>query len=118
MSRILRGSGLNRSFMACTLGVVFITTLQFLPAKAQQVPDSGPSQSQPSEKPANSGESSQSTPKAAIQQPVEERRDDRVYINEIYPEYCRSYFFRRDWVSLFEYQTGMYRCKYGNDRWH
>jgi hypothetical protein len=98
--------------------MVFLTSLPFLPAKAQQVPDSGPQPNQPLEKPVNPGESNQPTPKATVQQPSKERRDDRVYINEIYPEYCRSYFLSRDWVSLFEYQRGMYRCKYGDDLWH
>lgn len=46
-----------------------------------------------------------------------QRRDDRVYIKDIYPEYCRMYFHRRDWVSLFEYREGMYRCFHGGDRW-
>lgn len=61
-----------------------------------------------------------SPPEPAKQsQPSEQsskRESDRVYIEDIYPEYCRSYFHRRDWVSLFEYQTGMYRCLYGTDR--
>ncbi len=45
------------------------------------------------------------------------RDDDRVNIDEIYPEYCRSYFFNRDSVSLFEYREGMYRCFHGVDQW-
>ncbi len=64
--------------------------------------------------PSPPGPTKQSQPsKQSSNQNVSDR--DRVYIEDIYPEYCRSYFHRRDWVSMFEYQTGMYRCLYGTD---
>lgn len=54
---------------------------------------------------------------AAAERSTDPLQEDRVYISDVYPEYCRSYFFRRDWVSLFEYRETMYRCLYGPDRW-
>jgi len=87
------------------------------PAMVADFVQQEPTQNQPT---ATPNPANLSPPKPAKQaQPSEpssnQQESDRVYIKDIYPEYCRSYFSSRDWVSLFEYQTGMYRCLYGTD---
>ncbi len=42
--------------------------------------------------------------------------NDRVDVEDVYPEYCRVYFPSRGTVSLFDYRERMYRCLYGVDR--
>ena len=73
------------------------------PSRGQEQPVNSVPASGPSDNPANTS-------------PDRRQDDNRVYISDIYPEYCRSYFFRRDWISLQEYHAGMYRCLYGVDR--
>ncbi|MDX2232763.1 MAG: hypothetical protein NW220_24240 [Leptolyngbyaceae cyanobacterium bins.349] len=111
----------NNSVLTFLPGFLLLATLQIPPVVATEIPGSGTPQTQASPSPPppagdRPAEADQTTPPATPAPTSETRRDDRVYISEIYPEYCRSYFSRRDWVSLFEYREGMYRCLYGNDR--
>jgi hypothetical protein len=82
-------------------------------------PSNPPAQGQPT---VPTDSTNPPSPDATSKQPppskpiASDRDEERVNINEIYPEYCRAYFpFGRS-VSLFEYREGMYRCFYGVDR--
>jgi len=108
---------LKSSFIAFTAGLTtLIVPLNFV-ASANQASDS-PSQinstpEQPAPPPA---ETNRQAPQNTTERSQNESDDDRVYISDVYPEYCRMYFHRRDYVSLFEYRETMYRCLYGPDR--
>lgn len=103
-----------------SLGLGFVSTSYQPPAMAQGTNNSPQQERTNQEQPASSSEANRQSPQTGTEQTANDndrRDDDRVYISDIYPEYCRSYFLRRDYVSLNEYYAGMTRCKYGNDRW-
>jgi len=106
--------------VAFSLGLTLLVAPQNLVANASEVTTltqgSTVQEPVPNNTPDSNSQPSNQAPNTNTNQATNERRDDIVYINEVYPEYCRSYFSRRDYVSLFEYRETMYRCLYGNDR--
>lgn len=100
------------------IGFMGLTVPHPLLANANESPTSATPQTQtqpqPVTPPSETNRQPEQTPTTRSQDP---QNEDRVYISDVYPEYCRSYFLRRDWVSLFEYREVMYRCLYGPDRW-
>jgi hypothetical protein len=98
-------------------GFLGLMVPQPLMANTNESPNSTipPTQTQPVTPSNEMNRQTDQTPATRSQPPQDEVR---VYISDVYPEYCRSYFARRDWVSLFEYREVMYRCLYGPDRWH
>lgn len=104
--------------VAASLGLALVSTSSQPPVSAQETLNSPQQERLNQERPLSPSEPNRPSPQTETEQNANERRDDnRVYISDIYPEYCRSYFLRRDYVSLNEYYAGMSRCKYGNDRW-
>lgn len=120
MKTLLQIKVFSSLVIAASLVLALVSVSDHSPAIAQ---DSGkPTSQEPSGQSPPNPPASADHPKPSNTKPEQpsqpNRDDDRVYIEDIYPEYCRSYFLRRDYVSLFEYREGMYRCLYGNDRWH
>ncbi|MDX2244328.1 MAG: hypothetical protein NW224_26950 [Leptolyngbyaceae cyanobacterium bins.302] len=117
----------SSAFVAFFLVVASLVMASSVPAGAQEnSPAATQERSNPGQPASTSNPAINANPQSGSDQQsvnsdskpaAQEKRDDRVYISDIYPEYCRMYFHRQDWVSLFEYREGMYRCKHGNDRW-
>lgn len=108
---------LQPSLILLSFGLTLCVVPAGFVARAGELPTPTVQQNPP-EQPMNPLE--KSPPQTESKKPEltpSQRRNDRVYIKDVFPEYCRMYFHRRDWVSLFEYQRGMQRCFYGNDRW-
>lgn len=112
---------LNRykaALVGLSVGLTVLTGTANLVASANESADSPNPKPAISEQPAPTPtEPNQQTEQKPSERSPQERNDDRVYISDVYPEYCRMYFHRRDYVSLFEYRETMYRCLYGPDRW-
>ncbi|MBF2027670.1 MAG: hypothetical protein IGS48_13025 [Oscillatoriales cyanobacterium C42_A2020_001] len=121
MNSVLHHKSPAPQIVAVLLGLVLLTAPAEAATPGIDLAGATNQEDTPKQPAAMPNQPDSSTPKVPPQaQPSQQsahRKDsDRVYISDVYPEYCRLYFHRRDWVSLFEYQTIMYRCLYGTDR--
>lgn len=118
MNSQLRQNWFKSVVFFLSMGFVGLTVPHPLMATANESPNSTTPQTQAQPQPVTPpGETNRQTEQTSETRSQDPQNEDRVYISDVYPEYCRSYFLRRDWVSLFEYREVMYRCLYGPDRW-
>lgn len=112
MQIILPRELIKTALIVCSAGMVSLVASAAVANQATPTHSPAPVSPQAQPTPAP-----QPSPNASDRATPQQSRpnDDRVYLEDIYPEYCRSYFHQQDWVSSFEYREGMYRCRYGND---